>query len=116
MVAHEIAHVTQRHIARAIAAAEGSQYATWAAMLAGLLIGTQNTEAGQAAVAGAAAANAQSQINFTRTNEKEADRRRHRHAREGGLRSPRHADIFRKARHRIALLQHARRNFYLLTP
>lgn len=74
VVAHEIAHVTQRHIARAIAAAEGSQYATWAAMLAGLLIGTQNSEAGQAAIAGAAAAGQQSQINFTRTNEKEADR------------------------------------------
>jgi predicted Zn-dependent protease len=74
VVAHEIAHVTQRHIARAIAASEGNQYATWAAMLAGLLIGTQNAEAGQAAVAGAAAASAQSQINFTRTNEKEADR------------------------------------------
>jgi len=74
VVAHEIAHVTQRHIARAIAAAEGKQYATWAAMLAGLLIGTQNTDAGLAAVTGAAAANAQSQINFTRTHEKEADR------------------------------------------
>ena len=74
VVAHEIAHVTQRHIARAIAAAEGNQYATWAAMLAGLLIGTQNSEAGQAAVAGAAAAGQQAQINFTRTNEKEADR------------------------------------------
>ena len=74
VVAHEIAHVTQRHIARAIAAAEGSQYATWAAMLAGLLIGTQNTDAGLAAVTGAAAASAQSQINFTRTHEKEADR------------------------------------------
>ena len=74
VVAHEIAHVTQRHIARAIAAAEGSKYATWAAMLAGLLIGTQNSEAGQAAVAGAAAASQQSQINFTRANEKEADR------------------------------------------
>ncbi len=74
VVAHEIAHVTQRHIARAIAAAEGNQYATWAAMLAGLLIGTQNSEAGQAAVAGAAAAGQQAQINFTRANEKEADR------------------------------------------
>ena len=74
VVAHEIAHVTQRHIARAIADAEGSQYATLAAVIAGLLIGTQNSQAGQAAIAGATAAGAQSQINFTRTNEKEADR------------------------------------------
>jgi predicted Zn-dependent protease len=74
VVAHEIAHVTQRHIARAIAAAEGSQYATLAAVVAGLLIGMVNSQAGQAAVAGATAAGAQSQINFTRANEKEADR------------------------------------------
>ncbi len=74
VVAHEIAHVTQRHIARAIAASEGSQYATLAGVLAGLLIGMVDSQAGQAAVAGAAAAGVQSQINFTRTNEKEADR------------------------------------------
>ena len=74
VLAHEIAHVTQRHIARAIAAAEGSQYATLAAVIAGILIGTQNSQAGQATIAGAAAASAQSQLNFTRANEKEADR------------------------------------------
>jgi predicted Zn-dependent protease len=74
VVAHEIAHVTQRHIARAIAASEKSQYATIAAVIAGLLIGMANSEAGQAAVAGASAAGVQSQINFTRANEKEADR------------------------------------------
>ena len=74
VVAHEIAHVTQRHIARAIAASEGSQYVTLAGVIAGLLIGMANSQAGQAAVAGAAAAGVQSQINFTRANEKEADR------------------------------------------
>ncbi len=74
VVAHEIAHVTQRHIARAIAAQEGVQYATIAAVIAGLIIGTQNSEAGQAAIAGASAYGVQSQINFTRANEKEADR------------------------------------------
>lgn len=74
VMAHEIAHVTQRHIARAIAAAEGTQYATLLAVIAGILIGTQNSQAGQATIAGASAAGAQSQLNFTRTNEKEADR------------------------------------------
>jgi predicted Zn-dependent protease len=74
VVAHEIAHITQRHIARSIAAAEGTQYATIAAVIAGLIIGTQNAEAGRAAITGASAAGAQSQINFTRANEKEADR------------------------------------------
>jgi len=74
VIAHEIAHVTQRHIARAIAAAEGSQYTTLAAVVAGLLIGALNSEAGQAAIAGATAASVQAQLNFTRANEKEADR------------------------------------------
>ena len=74
VMAHEIAHVTQRHIARAIAAAEGTQYATLLAVIAGILIGTQNSQAGQATIAGASAAGAQSQLNFTRTNEKEAAR------------------------------------------
>ncbi len=74
VVAHEIAHVTQRHIARRIAASEKTQYATIAAVIAGLLIGMANSEAGQAAIAGASAAGVQSQINFTRANEQEADR------------------------------------------
>jgi predicted Zn-dependent protease len=74
VIAHEIAHVTQHHIARSIAAAEGSQYTTLAGVIAGILIGTQNSQAGQAAIAGATAAGTQSQINFTRANEKEADR------------------------------------------
>jgi predicted Zn-dependent protease len=74
VIAHEIAHVTQRHIARSIADAENMQYATIAAVIAGLIIGTQNNQAGQAAIAGASAAGVQSQINFTRANEKEADR------------------------------------------
>lgn len=74
VLAHEIAHVTQRHIARSIADAEKMQYATIAAVIAGLIIGTQNSQAGQATIAGASAAGVQSQINFTRENEKEADR------------------------------------------
>lgn len=74
VLAHEIGHVTQRHIARAIAAAENMQYATLAAVIAGILIGTQNSDAGAAAISGATAANVQSQINFTRANEQEADR------------------------------------------
>ena len=75
VVAHEIAHVTQRHIARAVAAQETNQYATLAAVLAGLILGAAGSpQAGQAAVVGATAASAQSQINFTRANEKEADR------------------------------------------
>jgi len=74
VVAHEVAHVTQRHHARAFAL--GNQYSvrTAATILAAILIGQASAEAGQAALAAGMAANQQSAINFTRTNEIEADR------------------------------------------
>jgi predicted Zn-dependent protease len=74
VMAHEIAHVTQRHIARAIELNESSQIAALAGILAAIAIGTQNSEAGQAAAAAVLGSTAQRQINFTRDNEHEADR------------------------------------------
>lgn len=74
VVAHEIAHVTQRHLLRAYEAAERMSLPTAAAMIAAILIGTQSSDAGQAALMGVQAASAQFQINFTRANEHEADR------------------------------------------
>ena len=74
VVSHEIAHVTQRHIVRAIAHSERTGLASLAGMLAAIAIGTQNVQAGAAAAAAASAGTRQSQINFTRANEKEADR------------------------------------------
>ncbi len=74
VLAHEIAHVSQRHIARSLARSQRDNYATLAAILAGLVIGSQNPQAGQAAVTGGIAAQAQRQINYTRSNEYEADR------------------------------------------
>lgn len=71
VMAHEIAHVTQRHIARSFAASSRNQYKTIAAIVAGLLLGGQ---AGQAAMATGIASEAQRQINYTRANEYEADR------------------------------------------
>lgn len=74
VLAHEIAHVTQRHLNRAYEAADRFSLPTMAALLAAVLIGTQSGEAGQAAIASVQAASIQRQINFTRANEKEADR------------------------------------------
>jgi len=71
VIAHEIAHVSQRHIARALAAGSRNQYKTIAAIVAGLLLGGQ---AGQAAMVGGIASEAQRQVNYTRANEYEADR------------------------------------------
>jgi len=74
-MAHEIAHITQRHLARAFDAQDKMSIPTTAAMLAAILIGaTTDASAGAAALTAASAAGMQYQINFTRANEKEADR------------------------------------------
>ncbi len=75
VMAHEIAHVTQRHLARRFEANNKMSLPTTAAVLAAILIGaTTNGSAGAAALTAASAANMQYQINFTRANEYEADR------------------------------------------
>lgn len=74
VLAHEIAHVTQRHLYRAIEAARRLTIPSAAALLAAILIGTQSPELGQAAIIAAQAGSAQYQIDFTRDNEQEADR------------------------------------------
>jgi predicted Zn-dependent protease len=75
VMAHEIAHITQRHLARAFQAQERMSLPTTAAILAAILIGaTTDPAAGAAAMTAASAAGIQQQINFTRANEKEADR------------------------------------------
>jgi beta-barrel assembly-enhancing protease len=74
VVAHEIAHVTQRHLMRAFETASRMALPTAAAMLAAILIGTQSPEAGQAALIAAQAGAMQHRIDFTRDNEQEADR------------------------------------------
>lgn len=74
VMAHEIAHVTQRHLYRAFEAASQLSLPTAAAMLAAILLGTQNAELGMAALTAIQAGSIQMQINFTRSNEQEADR------------------------------------------
>jgi predicted Zn-dependent protease len=74
VMAHEIAHITQRHLARAFEAQDRMSLPTTAAILAAILIGaTTDGSTGAAALTAASAANMQYQINFTRANEKEAD-------------------------------------------
>jgi predicted Zn-dependent protease len=76
VLAHEISHVTQRHIARSLLAQSKSSLMSTAAMLAAILIGA-TSGAGDAAMAGIAAAQTLSleqQMSFSRANEIEADR------------------------------------------
>ena len=74
VLAHEIAHVTQRHIVRGIDHASRSSLPVLAGILAAIIIGVQDVEAGQATAAAVIGSTAQRQINFTRQNEMEADR------------------------------------------
>ncbi|MCS5565435.1 MAG: M48 family metalloprotease [Methylococcales bacterium] len=74
VIAHEIAHVTQRHLYRAFEAARRMTIPSAAALLASVLIGTQSAQLGQAAIIAAQAGSAQHRIDFTRDNEQEADR------------------------------------------
>jgi len=74
VVAHEISHVTQRHIARRIAAQQKSSPLQIASLLGGILLAVANPEAGIAAISATQAASAQFGINYTRSNEQEADR------------------------------------------
>jgi predicted Zn-dependent protease len=74
VMAHEIAHVTQRHLFRAAEAAGRLSIPTAAATLAAILLGTQSPALGQAAIMAIQAGSVQFQIDFTRENEEEADR------------------------------------------
>ena len=77
VLAHEVAHVTQRHIARAIHANSRQSILNTAIMLGAILAGVAGGASGNVVQAGIAVAQgtaAQQQINFTRNNEYEADR------------------------------------------
>lgn len=74
VLAHEVSHVTQRHIARSIEAKQKSSPLQIASLLGSILVAAVNPEAGMAALSVTNAASAQSSINYTRQNEKEADR------------------------------------------
>ncbi|MBN7824410.1 M48 family metallopeptidase [Bowmanella dokdonensis] len=74
VLAHEIAHVTQRHLARSMEARQRTSPLQLVSMLGGMLLAVANPEAGIAAISASQAAGQQASINYTRSNEKEADR------------------------------------------
>ena len=74
VLAHEVSHVTQRHIARQIDQGQKMQWAAIAGMIAGLLAARSNPQAAQAAIMTAQAGVIQSQLNYSRDFEREADR------------------------------------------
>jgi predicted Zn-dependent protease len=77
VLAHEIAHVTQDHIARRIYAQSTTGLATTAAMIAAVLLGALSGAGGEAVTAAVSVSQGlsiQQQISHTRKHEYEADR------------------------------------------
>ena len=78
VMAHEISHVTQRHMSRMAAAQKDTMLMSLAglalAILAARVGGANSSQGVSAAIAGSQALIAQTQINFTREHEYEADR------------------------------------------
>jgi predicted Zn-dependent protease len=74
VVAHEIAHVTQRHIARIISQQKQSAVMSLAALAVAILAARSSPDVASAASAFGQAGAIQNLLNFTRDHEREADR------------------------------------------
>lgn len=74
VLGHEIAHVTQHHLARMVAGQRYDSLAALAAIAVAILAARNNPQAASAAIYGAQGGAMQRQLNFTRTHELEADR------------------------------------------
>lgn len=73
VIAHEVGHVQQKHIARMYEHMGRMRLSTIAGVIASIILATQNAQAGSGALAATLAGNQQALINFTRDHEKEAD-------------------------------------------
>ncbi|HEY1392242.1 MAG TPA: M48 family metalloprotease, partial [Methylibium sp.] len=74
VLAHEMSHVTQRHIARMIGNEQRVSMVGIASMILGILAAARSPQAGEALIVGGQAVTAQGQLNFSRDREREADR------------------------------------------
>jgi len=75
VLAHELAHISQRHYARNIEEQRNNRLPSMAGLLASLIIGAAaGGEAGQAALMTTQAIGIDNQLRFSRSNEEEADR------------------------------------------
>ena len=74
VLAHEIAHVTQRHIARMLGQQDKLQVPMLAALAAAILLGRSRPDLASGAAAAASAGAIQTQLAYSRDFEREADR------------------------------------------
>jgi predicted Zn-dependent protease len=74
VMSHEIAHVTQHHLARMVSGQKIDSLASMALIAAAILSARTNPDAAMATIVGVQAGGIQRQLNFTRLHEQEADR------------------------------------------
>lgn len=75
VIAHELAHLGQRHFARRLEQQQTSAPLTLAGMIAGIVLSAvTRSDIGIAAIAGTQAMSVQNQLQYSRSNEQEADR------------------------------------------
>jgi predicted Zn-dependent protease len=74
VLAHEVSHVTQRHIARQFEKQSQLQWAAIAGLVLGVLAARSNPQVAQAAIMGGQAGAIQAALAFSRDFEREADR------------------------------------------
>jgi predicted Zn-dependent protease len=74
VLSHEIAHVTQRHMARMVGKQNQAQVAQWLALAVAILGSRSNSNISQGALAAGMAAGIQTQLHYSRDFEREADR------------------------------------------
>jgi len=74
VLSHEIAHITQRHIARMVGKLQKDSFKSYLGIGLALLLARSNPELARGALAISQALGVQTVLDFTRANEKEADR------------------------------------------
>ena len=74
VLSHEIAHITQRHVARMIGRLQKDSFKSYLGLGLALLLARSNPELARGALAASQALGIQTVLDFTRENEKEADR------------------------------------------
>ena len=74
VMAHELSHVTQRHISRMMSRQSAQTPWMIGAMILGVLAASKSVDGANAVILGGQAVAAQTQLNFTRDMEREADR------------------------------------------
>ena len=73
VMAHEIAHVSQRHLVRSFEQQSNLAIPAMAAIFAAILLGKSDADVSEALIASTMAGSIQSRLNFSRSHEKEAD-------------------------------------------